>query len=270
MKKIYLILALGAMVAACSPDNGGNNANDGNDGAGTTRITLDFEGDYWNALIDNPQYGGDLLYKGENYSWYDEATDLEHSNLASGYEWDGVYYYTATAFMAVSNYLSTDYAANGSSAAQLTVYGSAMHSGDNCVICNGYKSSYGDNRPTLSFRNEAAYIESVWIANTTYFYNVALNGNDFAKPLTSESVWVCATGYTLDAVGNEIEGSSHDFFLYKDGKDALNGGWKKWDLSSLGKVNKVKFDVQWNGEGGADAFMHPAYFALDDITVVKE
>lgn len=25
-----------------------------------------------------------------------------------------------------------------------------------------------------------------------------------------------------------------------------------------------------NGEGGADAFMHPAYFALDDITVVKE
>jgi len=50
----------------------------------------------------------------------------------------------------------------------------------------------------------------------------------------------------------------------------LNGGWKKWDLSSLGKVNKVKFDVQWNGEGGADNFMHPAYFALDDITVVKE
>ena len=267
MKKIYLILALGAMVAACSPDNGGNN---GNDGAGTTRITLDFEGDYWNALIDNAQYGGDLLYKGENYSWYDEATNLEHTNIASGYEWDGVYYYTASAFMAVSNYLSTDYAANGSSMEQLTVYGSAMHSGGNCVVCNGYKSSYGDNRPTLSFRNEVAYIESVWIANTTYFYNVAINGNDFAKPLTSESVWVCATGYTLDAEGNEIEGSALDFFLYKDGKDALNGGWKKWDLSSLGKVNKVKFDVQWNGEGGADAFMHPAYFALDDITVVKE
>ena len=23
---------------------------------------VDFEGDYWNALIDNPQYGGTLLY----------------------------------------------------------------------------------------------------------------------------------------------------------------------------------------------------------------
>ena len=266
MKKIFFVLALGAMVAACSPENNGN------EGAGDdkNRVTLDFEGDYWTSLIDNPQYGGNLLYKGENYSWYDEATNLEHTNIASGYEWEGVYYYTASAFMAVSNYLSTDYAANGSSMEQLTVYGSAMHSGSNCAVCNGYKSSYGDNRPTLSFRTEVAYIESVWVANTAYFYNVALNGNDFAKPLTSESVWVCATGYTLDAEGNEIEGSALDFYLYKDGKDALNGGWKKWDLSALGKVNKVKFDVQWNGEGGADAFMHPAYFALDDITVVKE
>ena len=266
MKKIYLILALGAMVAACSPDNNGNEGA----GDGKNRIVLDFEGDYWTSLIDNPQYGGDLLYKGETYSWYDEATDLEHANIAGGYEWDGVYYYTATAFMAVSNYLSTDYAANGSSVAQLTVYGSAMHSGSNCLVCNGYKSSYGDNRPTLSFRNEVAYIESVWVANTAYFYNVALNGDSFAKPLTTESVWVRATGYTLDAEGNEFEGSALDFYLYTEGKDALNGGWKKWDLSTLGKVNKVKFDVQWNGEGGADNFMHPAYFALDDITVVKE
>lgn len=266
MKKIFLIFALGAMVAACSPDNNGNEVS----GDETTRYVCDFEGPGWNALIDNPQYNGDLLYKGETYSWYDPCTDLEHSNSAGGYEWDGVYYYTASAFMAVSNYLSTNYAENGSSMEQLTVYGSAMHSGSNCVVCNGYKSTYGDNRPTLSFRNEAAYIESVWIANTAYFYNVALNGNSFAKPLTTESVWVRATGYTLDAESNEVEGSALDFYLYKDGKDALNGGWKKWDLSALGKVNKVKFDVQWNGEGGADNFMHPAYFALDDITVVKE
>ena len=264
MKKIFLILALGAMVASCTPDNNG-----GNDGDGKNRVTLDFEGDYWNSLIDNPQYGGDLLYKGATYSWYDEATDLEHSNLASGYEWDGVYYYTASAFMAVSNYLSTDYAESGSSMEQLTVYGSAMHSGSNCAVCNGYKSTYGDNRPTLSFRSDVAYIESVWVANTTYFYNVAINGNDFAKPLSNESVWVRATGYTLDAEGNEVEGSSLDFYLYKAGKVAFEG-WSKWNLSALGKVKKVKFDVQWNGEGGADAFMHPAYFALDDITIVKE
>ena len=32
------------------------------------------------------------------------------------------------------------------------------------------------------------------------------------------------------------------------------------------KVSKVKFDVQWNGNG---EFPHPAYFALDDISVVE-
>lgn len=264
MKKFFLILALGAMVASCSPDN-----NSGNDGDGKNRVTLTFEGDYWNSLIDSPQYGGELLYKGETYSWYDEATDLEHINNAGVSVWDGVTYYTASAFMAVSNHLSTDCVENGSSAQQLTVYGSAMHSGSNCVVCNGYKSTYGDNRPTLSFRSDGAYIESVWVANTTYFYNVALNGNSFAAPLTTESVWVRATGYSLDAEGNEVEGSSLDFYLYKAGKVAFEG-WSKWNLSALGKVQKVKFDVQWNGEGGADAFMHPAYFALDDITVVKE
>ena len=74
MKKIFLILALGAMVASCSPDNNG-----GTEGDGKTRVTLTFEGDYWNSLIDNAQYNGDLLYKQEGYSWYDEATDLSHS-----------------------------------------------------------------------------------------------------------------------------------------------------------------------------------------------
>ncbi len=262
MKKIFMILALGAMVVACTPDNGGNNDD------GKNRITLDFEGEKWDALIDDPQYGGTLLYGATPYSWYDEKSDIAHN--ASNSEWDGDFY--PNAWIGVSNYCSTDYTANSNSMAQLTVHVEAMHSGTNCVVCNGYKSSWGDNRPTLSFRNEASYIESVWVANTTYLYAevVGCEGS-YAAPLTAEqSIWVRATGYTLDAEGNEVEGSSLDFYLYKDGKDALNGGWKKWNLSSLGKVNKVKFDVQWNGAGGADNFRHPAYFAIDDITVVKE
>lgn len=78
-----------------------------------------------------------------------------------------------------------------------------------------------------------------------------------------------ATGYTLDSEGKDVEGSSLDLYLFEEGKLAFTE-WREWDLSPLGKVDKVKFDVQWNGEGGADKFLHPAYFALDDITVVKE
>ena len=43
----------------------------------TTYNTLTFEGEYWDALVDNPQYGGPLLYgdmvSGVDYSWVDEG-----------------------------------------------------------------------------------------------------------------------------------------------------------------------------------------------------
>ncbi len=269
MKKILSILVLATLAVSCNPDNNGGN-NGGNNGDGKNRSVLTFEGDYWNALIDNAQYNGDLLYKNEGYSWYDEATDLSHSVNGGKY---GSYYYMGG--MAVSNFYSTDYASNKTFMEQLTVYAEGAHSGSNCIVSNGYHSSwsamgYGDC-PVLEFKTESAYIESAWVANTCYSYASAIGGvNDQTPALTAEqSIWVRATGYTIDADGNEVEGSSLDFYLYKNGKSEISG-WKKWDLSTLGKVNKVKFDVQWNGEGGADAFMHPAYFALDDITVVKE
>ena len=261
MKRILSILVLTALTASCTTDD-----NHGNPGEGKNRVVLTFEGDYWNALIDNPQYGGALLYGETPYYWYDETTDLEHQ--ASNSEWSGVYY--PSAWMGVSNYQSIDYALSATSQEQLAVYASAMHSGTNCVVCSGYKSSWDDSRPTISFRGGAAFVESVWVANTCYSYASAVGGlNDYTPALTTtQSIWIQATGYTLDAEGNDVEGSSLDFYLYKNGQAEFSG-WQKWDLSGLGEVNKVKFDVQWNGEGGADNFLHPAYFALDDITIVR-
>ena len=142
---------------------------------------------------------------------------------------------------------------------------------NNGIVSNGYKCDMmGDARSVLQFKNGEGFIESAWVAHTGYSYFSAMKGCDMAEPLTAEqSIWIEAKGYTLDAEGKEVEGNALTLYLYEGGKASFSG-WKKWDLSSLGKVQKVKFDVQWNGEGGADAFMHPAYFALDDITVVKE
>ena len=262
MKKIFLILALGAMVAACSPDNNGNEVS----GDDTTRYVCDFEGPGWNALIDNPQYNGELLYKQEGYSWYDPCTDL--------YSTVNELWYTAAYWnggLAVSNYYTTDYTTATSFMQQLTVFTEGAHSGNNCIVSNGYKCDMmGDARSVLQFKTEAGFIESAWVAHTAYSYSSAVQGNDMADALTAEqSIWIEAKGYTLDAEGNEVESNAVTLYLYENGKASFSD-WKKWDLSSLGKVNKVKFDVQWNGEGGADKFMHPAYFALDDITVVKE
>lgn len=262
MKKIFMILALGAMVAACSPENNGNEGG----GDGKNRIVLDFEGDYWTSLIDNPQYNGELLYKQEGYSWYDEATDL--------YSTVNELWYTAAYWnggLAVSNYYTTNHTTATTYMEQLTVFAEGAHSGNNCIVHNGYKCDMmGDARSVLQFKESEGIIESMWVAHTSYSDYSAAHGNDMAEPLTAEqSIWIVATGYTLDGEGNEVEGNSATFYLYENGAASFLG-WKKWDLSSLGKVQKVKFDVQWNGEGGADKFMHPAYFAIDDITVVKE
>lgn len=262
MKRIFWILALGAMVAACSPnDDRGGSLDDGK-----KRIVLDFEGEYWDSLIDNPQYNGELLYKQEGYSWHDEATDL--------YSIVNELWYTAAYWnggLAVSNYYTTDYTTATSFMEQLTVFAEGAHSGKNCIVHNGYKCDMmGDARSVLQFKESEGYIESVWVAHSAYSYSSAMQGNDMAEPLTAEqSIWIEAKGYTLDAEGNEVEGESVVLYLYENGKASFEG-WKEWDLSPLGKVKRVKFDVQWNGEGGADKFMHPAYFALDDITVVKE
>lgn len=261
MKKILWILALGVMVASCTPDEGNEVIEDGK-----RRVVLDFEGEYWNSLIDNPQYNGELLYKQEGYSWYDEATDL--------YSTVNELWYTAAYWnggLAVSNYYTTDYTTATTFMQQLTVFTEGAHSGSNCIVHNGYKCDMmGDARSVLQFKTAEGYIESLWVAHTAYSYASSVLGNDMATPLTKEqSIWIVATGYTLDAEGNEVEGISLEFPLYDNGKASFSG-WKKWDLSPLGKISKVKFDVQWNGKGGADMFMHPAYFAIDDITVIKE
>ena len=259
MKKILSVLVLAIAVVSCTPDNGGNNDT-------LNRTVLTFEGDYWDALIDVPQYGGELLYSATPYFWYDEATDL--------YSIVNELWYTAAYWnggLAVSNYYTTDYSTATTFMEQLTVFTEGAHSGNNCIVHNGYKCDMmGDARSVLQFKSSEAIIESMWVAHTAFSYSSSVQGNDMAAPLTEEqSIWIVATGYTIDAEGKEIEGSSLTFSLYEGGKASFSG-WKKWELAPLGKVSKVKFDVQWNGEGGADMFMHPAYFAIDDITVVKE
>ena len=42
--------------------------------------------------------------------------------------------------------------------------------------------------------------------------------------------------------------------------------WTKWDLSSLGKVSKIEFNVAGDSDNGY-GFSQPAYFCYDDVAV---
>ena len=219
-----------------------------------------FEGAYWNALVDNKQYGGELLYGAAPYSWYDEASDLASDSEKEGY--DGIYYWVNG--MAVSNYFSTDYVSNGTFEEQLTICAEYAYSGKNAIVCY---TGWG-NRPSLYFKSKRSFIESMMVANTTYSRNVAENGYRMAddKLAENQSIWIEAEGFIIDENGNEVSEAKTTFYLYKNGKPAFEG-WKKWYLTSMPKVDIVKFNILWDGNGDNP---FPAYFALDDIKVVRQ
>lgn len=258
MKKI-LGIAMAVALFATGCDKNGTPANNDN---GYRYLTLTFEGSEWDSKIDSPQYMGPKLY-GDGYSWYDSTTDL-YSELNFNYDsrmyWNGG--------IAVSNYFSRDIEANNTFDQQLTVYADDANSGNNCVVCNGFASSWSDSRPSLEFKYGSGYIAKMYVCKTTYSYYTARYGNDHTAKLGNDD-WlkIVATGYTRGLGGEETEGKSVELYLFRKGNFTFDG-WQEWNLSELGEIWKVKFDMQWSG--GADTFSIPAYFAIDDITVYKK
>lgn len=229
----------------------------------TFKVTVvtfeDEEGsDYWTSLIDDPQYGGPLLYLSADYEWMDYASGLYSGTYGKVY-WSGG--------LAISNYYSEDFETYGDHLSQLTVYGTAgNNSSSNCAISFGYLDDSGftspEWQPKMHFDDGIAKtIDHMYIAPTTYFYNVAVNGNPLSPAVGDDDVWITATGY-LDG----IEGNTVTTYMIKEGVSIINS-WTKWDLTGLGKVDEVIFNMG----GGTDnnyGFSLPAYFAIDDIMII--
>ncbi len=236
----------------------------------------DEAGTYWSDLIAQDQYSDPLLYENYDtpYQWCDTAnTKLSHSfpyNYGAYNYWGGGH--------AISNYASTDFEYFGNYESQLTVFldqewnegvmertGGGHDGSDNFAVHFGYKDDIGfngiENLPALTFSDgEARVIDHMYVNNTAYFINCALFGDGFARPM-EEDDWakIVATGYN----GNEITGTS-EFYL-ADGYDFI-WEWTCWDLSELGAVTKVEFNIESsvvNDYGNA----LPAFFAYDDVAV---
>ena len=234
----------------------------------------------WSSLIDDPQNGGALLYGGgmgyysqeEAYTWYDKGnTELTHTICAaygSWCYWSGGH--------AVSHYASSDVQTYGDYMSQLTVYqegisgitttGGGYNGSDNFAVHFGYMdgSAYNgaEELPALSFGDgEARVIDHMYVNNTTYALNCFTNGNEFTATIT-ENDWVkiVATGYNGEATTGTAE------FYLVNGPENVVMQWTKWDLSSLGAVTKVEFNVLGTSDNGY-GFSQPGYFAYDNVAV---
>lgn len=240
-----VVFAAAIMALSCAPESDNYQVN---------RYLCNFEGAYWDALVDSSPNGDNLLNGTIANEWHDEKSDLagEVSQPFPGY-WEGV---------ALSNHCSVDCENNGKPTDQLYAYVQSAYSGKNFLICNAFMNS-----PYIYFKSKRSYIESMEIALTTYSYNATMNGNHLTPPLgANESIWIEAVGYTIND-GIEVEEAVTTFYLYKNGQPAFTG-WKRWYMTSMCKADKIIFNVKWDGVGEYNPY--PAYFAVDDIKVVRQ
>ena len=295
MKKNFRLLAvalMGALVIGCTP--GGNDDCDPNQGgSGTTEPTpgegsegggvvtpeltydlrvltfedADYKGTesnattYWSDLIPDGPYGNGNA----RYSWYDEGnTELAYFPQFSLYGMGG--------HAGISNYVGSDLS-QGDYMCDLQVYNvEGGHSGSNFNVHFGYLDDSGmgmmEKLVYFEFGDEVArVIDHMWVTNTTYVCNKLVNGEssfggDYV-PSESSSLKIVAYGYKDY---DTTEPTTAEFYL----GEGLNyvSTWTKWDLSQLGEVVKVEFNLVGSQDMYGDyGFMLPGYFAYDDVAV---
>lgn len=123
--------------------------------------------------------------------------------------------------------------------------------------------------PGIQFMDEKPrVIDHMYVTNTTYAYGIIIRGEcDFggSYEYTDESTFrIIAYGY--DSF-EDTEPTTTEFYLLNTGKRIVTD-WTKWDLSVLGKVVRVEFNLVACYEGYGDyGLVIPAYFAYDDVAV---
>ena len=223
----------------------------------------------WSDLVDDAQYGGTLTYNNygtATYHWYDENnTELEHS-FTTPY-WGGGH--------AISNFVIEDYTTlpsgySGWYQVQFATPIGGHNNSSNFCIHNGYADFYNIQQyegklAWFSFKNgKEQVVDHMYVTNTCYVLNSLMYGDGFNSPATNDT-WVKIVAYGYNA--NEEKVGTTEFYLCNTGRQIVTD-WQKWDLSSLGKVNKIVFNFAASddqiGEYGLNC---PAYFAYDDVAV---
>ena len=251
MKRFSILASLlcaGLAFTACESDDSDFNPKT----EAETTQTVTFEGSYWDALIDAPQYNGPLLY-GENakdYGWCDVATQL------TGYmsnTWGGFYGF-AEGGSAISNYIDANISETRSYDVQLAVPVS-NGSKNFCVVFDNSGMKFADGK--------AREIKSMDVIGTTYVLGVAMNGDGYAKALTDKGDFydVQITGYK----GGETTGNL-TISIARDGGFLTD--WYTADMSALGAVDSLAFSMDGSDKSNW-GIKTPKYFALDNVVIKK-
>lgn len=212
------------------------------------------------ATFDELSLAAESYWNGSDGSGgFSSGSAFFNNNYNSTYmSWDGFAY---------SNI--TDTSSSGWSAQYNAITGGGQDGSDNYAIV--YVGWAGPPAMTL---NTAGVVEGLYVTNNNYTYYSMLNGDMYAKKFGGasgdEEDWfmLTITGVDTDgAVTGSVDFYLADYRFADNGQDYIVDTWGYIDLTGLGAVKSLEFDLSSSDVGGF-GMNTPAYFAMD--TVVPE
>ena len=234
---------------------------------------IDFEDARVADYLAGPTSKGENLYDGSYFGYDDQPTGLFMlpTNTSS--------YGFASGGIAISQWNDMTKGPNPSEwwLNQCSVYysdpvtGKGGYRGSNTFAVHyGYYSSYWDGRTQITFddNSKECIFDHFYVTNNTYAVLSMTYGDGFAKAHSYTN------GYWLKLVIEGIAGNGSttgtvEFYLSDFRTPASPGLLTEWtpvDLSPLGKVTAIRFDLQGCDDTGA-GLNTPAYFCFDNLAV---
>lgn len=141
-----------------------------------------------------------------------------------------------------------------------------------------YNSSYA-TRPTFNFTSGSGVVEGMYVCLSSYTYGVIMNGNTFgsgvATPLKDVAngygyFKLLAYGFNGSTPTNGGVPVEIDLARYANHVAVVSPliTWTYFDLSDLGTVTRVEFNMEGN-DSGTYGLNTPAYVCMDNIQVTK-
>lgn len=260
----------------------------------TTTYTITFEGLSRSYLADTSSYADNAYaaYGGTKITPYVHSpSNLRFAIKGAGGAspvnyWDGGFIVSDWNYKANIpgktgdwwySYLNQASVYSGTSGSKNGGYGGSS----NFAVMFGYVDSYNSSyatRPTINFTSGSGIVEGMYVCLSSYTYGVIMNGNAFggsgtATPLKDVAggkgyLRLLAYGFngsTATNSGNPVQIDLAKYFNHLPVTGPLTN-WTYFDLSALGTVTRVEFNIAGN-DNGAYGLNTPAYVCMDNVEV---
>lgn len=170
---------------------------------------------------------------------------------------------------------------NNTTAGYTNQYSSFTGGGANgsATYAVGYESDplYGI-APSFSFDGQRGVVSTLQITNTTYAAISMRDGDGMGGPGKKfggtsgndpDYLRLTISGFASGTLTNSVDFYLADFRFSDHSQDYIVNEWTSVDLSSLGWVNEIRFNIT-SSDVGIFGINTPAYFALDNIQFVPE